>query len=119
MSEKSFFLLVILGVVMVVGLVLGSCALPFATQDELSFTVTDKERVVTGSGDSTSSKYLVFTDKEVFENTDCMVLFKFNSSDIYGALDVGKKYRAKVYGWRIPFLSSYRNIISVEKEYHE
>jgi hypothetical protein len=39
---------------------------------------------------------------------------KFNSSDIYNQLEKGKKYRIKVYGFRIPFLSWYKNIIEVK-----
>ena len=105
----------LISAILVVGLVLGSCVIPFATQDKVSFTVTDKERIVEKNGDAVSSKYLVFTDVEVFENTDCFVLFKFDSSDIQGELKVGERYSAKVYGWRLPFFSAYRNIISVNK----
>jgi hypothetical protein len=57
----------------------------------------------------------VFTEEgEVFENSDTFFYQKWNSSDIYGKLTVGNKYKATVYGWRIPFLSNYRNIIEIE-----
>lgn len=75
--------------------------------ENASFTVQEKERVVT----SDSSKYLVFTENEVFENVDSLMKFKFNSSDVYGDLKVGESYTYEVCGWRIPFLSWYRNII--------
>ena len=87
---------------------------PYWTADTATFTVTDKERIVTGSGGSVSSKYLVFTESETFENSDCLVRFKFGSSDLQGHLKEGQTYTAKVYGWRAPFLSMYRNIVSVE-----
>jgi len=77
--------------------------------------VTDKERVTTGSGDSISSKYLIFTDKETFENSDYMFTGKFNSSDIYGKIEKGKVYEFDVYGWRLPIFSSYRNILSAKE----
>jgi hypothetical protein len=72
--------------------------------------VTDKERVTTGSGDTASSKYLIFTSNEVFENTDSLLLFKFNSSDVYGSIQRGQTCTFEVVGWRVPFLSWYRNI---------
>lgn len=58
-----------------------------------------------------SSKYLVFTESEVFENTDAFWALKFNSSDIQGQIGVGETCTLRVYGWRIPFLSMYRNIL--------
>ena len=84
---------------------------PFCTQEIITATVKKTERVI----HKESSKYLVFTDNEVLENTDCLILLKWNSSDIYGGLEVGKTYRFRVYGWRWRFMSWYRNIISVEK----
>jgi hypothetical protein len=105
----------IVGGILFVVLMIVSCLFPFMTADTTTFTVTDKERIVTGLGDSVSSKYLVFTDGETFQNTDCLVLWKFASSDLQGSLTVGKTYEADVYGWRIPFLSTYRNIVSANE----
>ena len=73
------------------------------------FTATVQDKVRTGGQDS---KYLIFTDKGVYENTDSIVNGKWNSSDVYGALSVGKSYEFKVRGRRIPFLSMYPNIIT-------
>lgn len=81
----------------------------YATKETVSLTVQSKERITDGS----NSKYLVFTDGEVFENTDNWWVLKFNSSDVYGQLREGATCQAVVSGWRIPFFSSYRNILSV------
>lgn len=80
-----------------------------ATVDFIEFTVNSKERVTTDR----NSKYLVFTDTETLENTDALFHLKYNSSDIYSELQIGETYKAKVYGWRIPFLSRYRNIVYI------
>ena len=63
-----------------------------------------------------SDMYLVFTEKETFKNVDSFWHWKFNSSDIQGKMKKyeGKKIKVRVYGWRIPFYSSYRNIIEVK-----
>lgn len=79
------------------------------SQETITVQVTDKERIVT----SDSSYYLVFCVGEVFQNSDSMLFFKFNSSDIQGKLERGKTYKIKVIGFRVPFLSMYRNILGV------
>ena len=86
----------------------------YNTQEVVNITVTGKERVITGSGDSMSSKYLVFTETETFKNTDSMIFGKWNSSDLYSKLREDQQYKATVAGWRIPFLSMYRNIIKLQ-----
>ena len=96
--------------------VVGGCvSFPHLTKDTATFKVVSKERIVESRGEGVSSKYLVFTDGEVFKNTDCLVLWKFGSSDLQGELREGKTYRAEVYGWRIPFLSWYRNIVTASE----
>ena len=81
-----------------------------ATHDTVVATVTEKERV----NDKDSSKYLIFTDKEVFENTDAFWQFKFNSSDVYSKIKVGDTCTFHVIGWRLQFFSAYRNIITAD-----
>lgn len=77
--------------------------------------VTGKERVVTnGTDNKVESKYLIFTEAETFECTDQILVGKYNSSDVYGHIEIGKKYKFTVYGVRIPFLSQYRNIVNAE-----
>jgi ssDNA-specific exonuclease RecJ len=60
-------------------------------------------------------KYLVSCDDEVYQITDNILYGKFNSSDIYAKLKIGKKYKLTVTGFRSGFLSSYKNINKFEK----
>lgn len=76
--------------------------------ETVTATVVDKERMPEGS------KYLVYTDKEVFENSDTMWQGKWNSSDLQGALVRGCEYELKVKGFRNNFLSIYRNVLSAD-----
>lgn len=98
-----------------------SISVPLSFNDHnYIITVTDKERIYEESGDSSSSKYLVFGDNSqgdslVFENTDTLIRGKFNSSNTQGKLKVGKTYKITVIGFRLAFLSSYENIIKVEE----
>ena len=79
----------------------------------ISLEVTDKS--VKPSGED--SKYLVYcidddNEVHVLEITDTLIRGRFNSSDEYAAIEVGKKYTFTVVGKRIPFLSMYPNILS-------
>lgn len=83
---------------------------------DIESTVTDKD--VKNSGDD--SKYLVFTKDDsgevhVFEITDSWIAGRFNSSDTYAEIEVGKKYRFTVGGKRVPLLSWYPNIYEFEE----
>ncbi|MBS3090283.1 DUF1523 domain-containing protein [Candidatus Pacearchaeota archaeon] len=86
--------------------------LPHLCRETVTATVKDKEVKRYKDKD----KYLIFTDKGVFEDTDSWVELKFNSSDLYGKLERGKSYNLGVYGWRIPFLSKYRNITKIKEK---
>lgn len=103
-------------ILLVFSLSIGGVSLYRSTAELVDIQVTDKEVKVQSSGESTTSDYLVFTEGEVFENTDSWSFFKFNSSDIQGELKIGNTYRVKVAGWRVPFLSMYRNIIEIEND---
>lgn len=92
-----------------VGLIGLSVVLPFLTNEVVTATITDKERIVTRE----DSYYLIFTDDEVFRNSDSLLELKFNSSDIQGAAKVGSTCQMNVYGFRVSFLSMYRNITEI------
>ena len=112
----TFDKLKLAGVAATVTLLFNSCVgcppYQLGTVRDTEFTVKDKA-VFTNDGES---KYLVFTEEHgVFRNTDALWQSKVNSSDVQGEIELGKTYRAKVYGWRIPRLSEYPNILSVEE----
>jgi hypothetical protein len=101
----------IMGIVVVVIIFFSTMFYVYGTDEYVTFTVVEKERVA----ESDSARYLIFTDGEVFENTDSLWYWKWRSSDIYGNIKEGKTYNAHVYGWRVPFFSWYRNIIKMEE----
>lgn len=108
MSVKSkFFLFVFCVFAALFG---GYCVAYINTETTIEIKVTDKEVKVSES----SSDYLIFTDGEVFQNSDSFIYWKFNSSDFQGEFHVDSSYRVVVVGWRIPFLSMYRNIVEIK-----
>jgi hypothetical protein len=114
-KKKNSSVIIYIGVgILFICLLCSSALYAHLTVENITIKISDKERIVTGSGDSLSSKFLVYCDGEVLENSDSLWHWKFNSSDIQGELKKDKTYYAKVYGWRVPFLSWYRNIVKIE-----
>ena len=110
-TQDPIFKFVLLLVFLVASLVVADVVVTLTTVTDVEATVTKCERVTVGSGDTLRSYYLVFTEEETFKNEDCTLHWKFNSSDIHGRLEEGKRYQFKVYGWRVQFLSWYRNVL--------
>lgn len=84
-----------------------------ASDRQVTVTVNNEARVCTGSGNSVSCKYLVYTSGGTFEDTDSLLSGKFSSSDLYGQLIDGQSYTFEVRGWRVPVFSHYPNIIRI------
>jgi len=112
--KKGIILPIIIGAIILIGFY---NAIWFTSAADITIKVTKTDRIVesTGSGQDAkvTSKYLVYTTDETFENTDTWMYGKFNSSDFQGRLIPDKTYKVRVVGWRIPFFSTYRNIVKI------
>lgn len=100
--------MVLLGVVFLFAI--GGCDAIYqlGTVGHVDVEIDRKEAVSHGE----STKYLIYPEKgEPLQNEDALFHGKFNSSTVYGEIEKGKCYRFKVYGWRVPFLSMYKNIV--------
>ncbi|MBX9727092.1 MAG: DUF1523 family protein [Rickettsiales bacterium] len=101
-----------------IGLMFTNAPYQWLTQRSIE-DVLIKDKQISTESDKRDGKvvstYLIYTDQGVFRNDDAGWHVKFNSSDVYGNLDKGKRYRMKVYGWRIPIFSMYPNIVRVEE----
>lgn len=53
---------------------------------------------------------VVSTDNYTYKVSDLLFKGKFNSTDIYNNLEIGKTYEIETTGYRIPFFSEYKNI---------
>lgn len=124
MRKLSKIKFIVIAVVVVLAIMFIEAMFSF-NDTEYTITITGKDRITESSKDSngnveTSSKYLVFADDEngnsvVFENTDCFIRLKFNSSNVQGQLKEGHRYKITVIGYRVPILSWYQNIIKVDE----
>lgn len=96
---------------------IGSIILFNFNDHTVTVTVTDKERIVQNN----DSRYLIYTTMEdteetlVLENTDNLLRWKFDSSDLYAELEEGKTYDVTVVGIRLGIFSWYENIIRIKE----
>lgn len=78
-------------------------------------TIKRVDRVSTGSKGSSDMR--IYTEQcGVLGNSDALFEGKFDSADIYGALEPGHTYKLRIAGWRVPFLSAFPNILEIEGE---
>lgn len=118
MKKLKLFLSVVT-ILLAVGILLVGLYRPFnkvSNRREITATVTDKEV----KNKSDDSKYLVYTkdengDIQVFEITDALFAWQFDSSDIYAGIEIGKTYVLDVGGSRSKFFSWYPNIYGYEE----
>lgn len=92
---------------LVVGLIAYSMIYAITTGEE-TITIKDKWEKYSG-GDA---KYLLSTTNgQVFQITDTVVKWRFDSSNLYARIDVGDTCKIQTQGWRFPLLSDYKNIL--------
>lgn len=107
---RSFFHLIAL--MIIIGLIFIRPIVKVCNQREITVTVTDKY--------VKDNKYLIYTkttdgDIEVFEITDSLFPLRFNSSDVYAGIDIGKTYILEIGGSRNELFSWYPNIYSYKE----
>lgn len=111
MKTKNLITGNILYLLLTIILIIGYPTAYYLSSETIEITINDKERITTGSGENISSKFIIYTDNGVFENTDSWLFLKFNSADFQNKFQIGETYEVKVAGWRIPILSMYKNIV--------
>ena len=119
MSNKSLlgYLTAITAIALVVIAVIAFPVMNFSNDHTYTVTITDNVRVTTQVAEGqTDSKYLIYGEDEngktyVFEDTDTLFRWKFNSSDVFGALKEGETYELTVIGFRVHIFNWYENII--------
>lgn len=100
------------GIIVAICLALvGACTY---VKDIQTGTVTFTVNRLDDQGGGSKHKYLVFTDHGVYQDTDNLFHGKFDSSDLFAKLQVGRRYTCTYTGFRVPIFSSYRNLIGCQ-----
>lgn len=79
--------------------------------DTVETRITDAQMV------KVDGRFMIATEYRPFVNEDAKYRFKFNSGTLQNdAIRLrGKTVRIKKYGWRIPVLSRYENVVKIEE----
>jgi len=107
----SFIILVIIGVAAV-----GTTGVAIFTASKVTVRLTVNEKWVKSPPGSTNQIYL-FSDTSfnVYQITDEWLYMRFDASNRYAKITVGKTYDVTLVGWRIPFFSMYQNAIEIQE----
>jgi len=111
MLSEKFFKFSVMGafIVILVVLLFGYLFFePYITEDTVSIKVINKAKFGKEVG-----KYFVFTDDEVFLNSDNYYQNKDNADEIEKIINIGGNYKVKVVGVYLPWLPRFRNITKV------
>ena len=106
-------------IIILIGLtaLLAPAIMKVANPQTYTVVVQSKEVKVDGK----TSRFLVFTtdpmtgESHVFEVTDSLFKWRFDSADTYNIIREGETYELTTGGYRTPFFSMYPNIYEVKK----
>jgi hypothetical protein len=82
------------------------------TIKDVTFTVEELPPRIGQRGDEYVN--LVYTDQGTFSNKDTWFPWKTRSTDVRNQLKEGETFTCEISGWRVGFLSMYRNITDCE-----
>lgn len=108
----GFFILLVVGAILLFG---WNWKITYGNIQTTEIVVKDKYIKRSGNSKSNDKYLIVDENNNTYEITDLTWLGKFNSTDLYNQLDVGKKYKIETSGIRNGFLSSYPNINKIQK----
>lgn len=83
-------------------------------QNEEIIEITVKDKYVKRAGESGDTYLVASEEGDTYKITDLFWIGKFNSTDLYNQLTIGKTYRVTVTGVRHQFFSWYKNINKIE-----
>lgn len=98
-------------VVIFAGILLGDWCFVYFSSETLNAKIVKTEALNEGR-----TKYMVWTDREIFVHKTCYIEMVIDPAELYGQLEPGKTYELTVYGYRNKWMKSYRNIIGVKHE---
>lgn len=109
MATYDLFLLKIVIGIILFGIIFN---IIFVINTEFEKEITIKEKYIT-TDKNKIYYYVISTDDNIYNVVDVWWKGEFNSGDDYAQLNVGKTYRVKGYGIRVPFLSMHYKIYSM------
>lgn len=112
MFERIFTIVILL---IILGTLLSATGLYFIQySNEETIEIVVKDKYIKRK--SNDDIYMVVSeDDETYKIMDMIFIGKFNSTDLYNQLEIGKRYKITTTGIRNNFLSEYKNINKIEE----
>lgn len=112
MKSQPGAIVIIIGIILILSI---SMLFPHFIRNTYKVTITNKQIVKHNNTD----EYLIYTQTEdgdirVFQNTNNFLELKFNSKDLYLAISINREYEVRAYGFNIPILTHYQNIVKIK-----
>lgn len=86
----------------------------YATPFERTITIKEKYSFAAGSGRGLSlSNTVMDGEGRVYAIHNSLPLLHFTAAEILVQLEKGQTYKVKGYGWRVPVLGMYPNIVRI------
>lgn len=101
---------------LIIGFVYWNWKITYGNVQTIEITVKDKYVKRTGTAESDDKYLVVDTENNTYEITDLTFIGKWNSTDLYNELEIGKEYKITTSGIRNQFLSMYQNINKIESK---
>lgn len=109
-SEQTTLLItaavIIIGIVLTITLQLGSAF-------EKEITIAKKYTAIGGVRYAYTKYMIVATDGNIYQVSNVWWRADFNNEEDWHALDIGKTYRVKGWGYRVPLFGMYPNIYKI------
>lgn len=117
-NKGNAILGIIIGAI-IIGLIIGifkwNWEIKYGNIQTIEIKVKDKY-IKRGRNSESKDKYLIVdTDKNTYQITDLTLIGKWNSTDLYNELEIGKKYEITTSGVRNQFWSMYQNINKIRE----
>jgi len=108
-------LILIVVIILILLFVVGPIIFYYSTSFEKDITVKEKytSQVYGKYGTSIPIYYVVANDDTTYKIVNMWWMFDFNDTDDYGKINIGKTYRVKGYGKRVPFLGMVHKIYDI------
>ena len=111
-SDLAFVIILTIILITFIGFIFYCITVEYQNEETIEITVKDKYIKRSGKTDL----YLIASEEgETYKISDLFFKSKFNSTDLYNQLEIGKKYKVEVTGIRNQFLSMYKNINKIEE----
>ncbi len=95
-------------------LIIISCTGCIGYMNEQTKECVVKDKWIKRPSGSNDELYLINCGGITYKVSDLLFKGKFNSADIYGNLEIGKKYKITTTGYRWGYFSEYQNINDYE-----